>query len=111
MGPPIVHKKSTLQVESVLFCGSRRSLCSHYGSEMRRALTLFHQIILSQDIRAETQSWSRPAEAQVRSEVTNLQAELQNTLRALQQQQDPANLLDDDKVHQAAFQSRLSPGL
>lgn len=73
---------------------------------MRRAFTLFHQIIHSQDIRAETQSWSRPAEAQVHSEVNNLQAELQNTLRALQQQQDPANLLDDDKVHEAAFHSR-----
>lgn len=73
---------------------------------MRRVFALFHQIIHSQDIRAESQSWSRPAEAQVHSEVNNLQAELQNTLRALQQQQDPANLLDDDKVREAAFQSR-----
>ncbi len=56
-----------------------------------------HQVIQSQEVRAESQT--RPAEALVLSEVRDLQAELQDTLRALQQQQqDPANILDDDKV-------------
>lgn len=70
---------------------------------MRCVFAPSHQIIHSQETRAESQSC--PAEALVLSEVKNLQAELQNTLRALQQQQqDPANLLDDDKVHKTTFQ-------
>lgn len=62
-----------------------------------------YQVVHSQEIRAESQSRSRPAEALVLSEVKDLQAELQDTLKALQQQQDPANLLDDDKVHRTTF--------
>lgn len=58
-----------------------------------------HQIIQSQEIRAESQS--RSAEALVLSEVKEFQAELQDRLKALQQQQDPASLLDDDKVQKA----------
>nr|XP_046228897.1 dystrophin isoform X2 [Scatophagus argus] len=54
------------------------------------------QVIHSQEIRAESQSRSRPAETLVHTEVKDLQAELQDRLRALQQ--DPANLLDDDKM-------------
>ncbi|XP_035534199.1 dystrophin isoform X2 [Morone saxatilis] len=56
------------------------------------------QVVHKQEIRAESQS--RPTEALV-SEVKDLQAELQETLRSLQQQQqhlDPAHLLDDDKM-------------
>ncbi|TKS76128.1 Utrophin Dystrophin-related protein 1 [Collichthys lucidus] len=55
------------------------------------------QVIHSQEVRAEGQSRNRNAEALVLGEVKDLQAELQDTLRALQDQQDPANLLDDDK--------------
>ncbi|TMS11987.1 hypothetical protein E3U43_016945 [Larimichthys crocea] len=56
------------------------------------------QVIHSQEVRAEGQSRNRTAEALVLGEVKDLQAELQDTLRALQEQQDPANLLDDDKM-------------
>ncbi|XP_067428603.1 utrophin isoform X3 [Thunnus thynnus] len=58
-------------------------------------------IIHSQETRAESQCQTRPADTLVPSEVKDLQAELQDTLRALQQQQqqqDPANILDDDKM-------------
>lgn len=65
-----------------------------------------HQIIQSQEIRAESQS--RSAEALVLGEVKEFQAELQDTLKALQQQQDPASLLDDDKVQKATCQFLLS---
>ncbi|KAM7395346.1 hypothetical protein PAMA_006892 [Pampus argenteus] len=51
-------------------------------------------IIHSQETRVESQC----ADALVSSEVQDLQAELQDTLRALQQQQDTANILDDDKM-------------
>ncbi|XP_037606999.1 dystrophin isoform X1 [Sebastes umbrosus] len=51
------------------------------------------QVIHSQEIRAESQS-----QAVVSSEVRDLQAELQDTLKALQQQQDPANIPDDDEM-------------
>ncbi|XP_030260150.1 dystrophin isoform X6 [Sparus aurata] len=54
------------------------------------------QIIQSQEIRADSQS--RSAEALVLSEVKEFQSELQDRLKALQQQQDPASLLDDDKM-------------
>lgn len=68
--------------------------------DLRCVSGLSHQVIHSQEIRAESQSQTRPAEALVLSEVRDLQAELQDTLKALQQQQqqDPANILDDDKV-------------
>ncbi|XP_070782201.1 utrophin isoform X3 [Enoplosus armatus] len=56
------------------------------------------QVIHSPEIRAESQSRSRPADALVLSEVKELEAELQDTLRALQQQQDPAIVLDDEKM-------------
>ncbi|XP_068580543.1 utrophin isoform X1 [Cebidichthys violaceus] len=51
------------------------------------------QVIHSQGIRKESQTL-------VSSEVTDLQAELQDRLRALQQQQqhDPTNILDDDEM-------------
>ncbi|XP_063757579.1 dystrophin isoform X2 [Eleginops maclovinus] len=52
------------------------------------------QVFLSQEIRAET----RPAEVLVSSEVKDLKAELHDTLKALQQQQDPTHILDDDKM-------------
>lgn len=70
----------------------------------RRVFVLSHQVIHSQEVRTESQSQTRPAEALVLSEVKDLQAELQDTLRALQQQQDPANILDDDKVDTVTFQ-------
>ncbi|XP_026174486.1 dystrophin isoform X2 [Mastacembelus armatus] len=56
------------------------------------------QVVHSQEIRAESQSQTRPAEELVPSEVKELQAELQDTLRVLQQKQDPINILDDDKM-------------
>ncbi|XP_033999363.1 dystrophin isoform X2 [Trematomus bernacchii] len=59
------------------------------------------QVILSQEIRAESQT--RPAEVLLSSELKDLKAELHDTLKALQQQQqqqqqDPTNILDDDKM-------------
>ncbi|XP_028253113.1 dystrophin isoform X2 [Parambassis ranga] len=57
------------------------------------------QVVHSQDIQAKSQSQAHPAETAILSEVKNLQAELQDTLRALQEsQQDPVNILDDDKM-------------
>ncbi|XP_067339079.1 utrophin isoform X3 [Channa argus] len=57
------------------------------------------QVIHSQEIRVESQNQTHPAEALPPSEVKDLQAELQSTLKTLQQQQqDPANTLDDDKM-------------
>ncbi|KAM9339039.1 utrophin isoform 1-T1 [Symphorus nematophorus] len=60
--------------------------------------TAVQTVVHSQEIRAESQSRSHPAEAAVLGEVKDLQTELQDTLKALQQHQDPANLLDDDKM-------------
>ncbi|XP_029281706.1 LOW QUALITY PROTEIN: utrophin [Cottoperca gobio] len=54
------------------------------------------QVIHSQVIRAE--SPTRHAKVLVSSEARDLQAELQGTLRALQQQHDPTDILDDDKM-------------
>ncbi|XP_068433715.1 utrophin isoform X3 [Clinocottus analis] len=53
------------------------------------------QVIRSHEIRKESQS-----QTLVFSDVTDLQAELQGTLRALQQQQqrDPTHILDDDEM-------------
>lgn len=72
--------------------------------EVRPGFALFYQIIRSQEIRVESRS--RPAE--VLSEVKNLQAEIHNTLRTLQQEQqqqpDSENLFDDDKVPKATCQ-------
>ncbi|XP_069370635.1 utrophin isoform X2 [Paralichthys olivaceus] len=62
------------------------------------------QVRHNQEVRAESQSRAHPAEPQVSTEVKDLQVELQDTLRALQQQgqqqqqQDPVNILDDDKM-------------
>uniref|UniRef100_UPI0037E8DCF8 utrophin isoform X4 n=1 Tax=Semicossyphus pulcher TaxID=241346 RepID=UPI0037E8DCF8 len=57
------------------------------------------QVIHSQEVRTESPNQTRPAEAPVLSEVNDLQAELQDTLRALQQQQqDPGQVLDDDMM-------------
>lgn len=58
---------------------------------------MIHQLIQNQEIQAE----SRP-ESHV-TEVKNFQAELQNTLTALQQQ-DPSQLLDDEKVNNMILQ-------
>lgn len=53
----------------------------------------------------ESQSRALSAEAPVPSEVKDLQAELQDRLWALQQQQqDPVNILDDDKVDKVTSQ-------
>lgn len=63
--------------------------------EVRSGFALFYQILRSQEIRVESRS--RPAE--------DLQAEIHNTLRTLQQEQqqpDSENLFDDDKVPEAA---------
>lgn len=62
--------------------------------DLRCVSAVSHQVIHSQEIRAESQS-----QAVVSSEVRDLQAELQDTLKALQQQQDPANIPDDDEVN------------
>ncbi|XP_035474370.2 utrophin isoform X3 [Scophthalmus maximus] len=57
------------------------------------------QVFHNQEIQVESQSQARPVEALVSSEVKDLQVELRDTLRALQQQQqDPENILDDDKM-------------
>ncbi|XP_032398145.1 dystrophin isoform X3 [Etheostoma spectabile] len=53
------------------------------------------QVIYSQEIGAESLSQTEALDS---SEMRGLQAELQDTLRALQQQQDPTNILDDDKM-------------
>ncbi|XP_035851563.1 dystrophin isoform X6 [Sander lucioperca] len=53
------------------------------------------QVIYSQEIGAESLSQTDALDS---SEMRGLQAELQDTLRALQQQQDPTNILDDDKM-------------
>ncbi|XP_039638668.1 dystrophin isoform X5 [Perca fluviatilis] len=53
------------------------------------------QVIFSQEIGAESLSQTDALDS---SEMRGLQAELQDTLRALQQQQDPTNILDDDKM-------------
>lgn len=55
---------------------------------------LVHQLIQNQEVQAE----NRPDETLVLTEVKNLQAELQNTLTALQQQE-PSDLLDEEKVN------------
>ncbi|XP_030578313.1 utrophin isoform X2 [Archocentrus centrarchus] len=56
-------------------------------------------VIHSQEMQVESQSQTHPAQAVVPSEVKDLQAELQDTLKALQQHQhDPINTLDDDKM-------------
>ncbi|KAM6992528.1 utrophin isoform 4-T4 [Tautogolabrus adspersus] len=57
-----------------------------------------HQVIHWQAVQTESENQTRPAEAPVHSEVKDLQAELQDTLRALQQQQEPENVQDDDKM-------------
>lgn len=52
-------------------------------------------------MQVESRSQSHPDQAAVK----NLQAELQDTLKALQQHQhDPVNTLDDDKVQRITFQ-------
>ena len=63
------------------------------------------QIIQSQQSRAEVQSPSQtqvpsggPGGSEGPSEVLHLQAQLQDSLLALQRHQEPAQLLDDDKV-------------
>ncbi|TDH00467.1 hypothetical protein EPR50_G00188590 [Perca flavescens] len=53
------------------------------------------QVIYSQEIGAESLSQTDALDS---SEMRGLQAELQDTLRTLQQQQDPTNILDDDKM-------------
>ncbi|XP_056873556.1 utrophin isoform X3 [Takifugu flavidus] len=56
-------------------------------------LSLNQQLIQNQEVQAE----SRPDETLVLTEVKNLQAELQDTLTALQQQE-PSDLLDEEKM-------------
>lgn len=56
-------------------------------------------------MQVESRSQSLPDQAAVPGEVKDLQAELQDTLKALQQHQhDPVNTLDDDKVQRITFQ-------
>lgn len=69
--------------------------------DMRCVSALSHQVIYSQEIGAESLSQTDALDS---SEMRGLQAELQDTLRALQQQQDPTNILDDDKVNKVTFQ-------
>ncbi|XP_078146088.1 utrophin isoform X3 [Centroberyx gerrardi] len=57
-----------------------------------------HQVIQSQETRVESQSQALHVGALNPSEVQGLQAELQDTLRALQLQQDQTHILDDDKM-------------
>lgn len=57
---------------------------------------LLSQVIHSQEVRVE--SGGCPAEPAALKEMKELQAELQDTLKALQQQQDQPGLLDDDKA-------------
>ncbi|XP_054474756.1 utrophin isoform X1 [Anoplopoma fimbria] len=66
-----------------------------------------HQVIHSQEIRSESQSHTVDS-----SEVRDLQAELQDTLRALQQQHDPTNILDDDEMDEekASVEDLLTRG-
>ncbi|KAF7230569.1 transcript variant X2 [Nothobranchius furzeri] len=54
------------------------------------------QVTHGQEIRAQSQT--HPAKAAFPADVKDLQAELQNTLKALQQQQEPVSILDDDKM-------------
>lgn len=54
-------------------------------------------------MQVESRSLSHPDQAVVPGEVKDLQAELQDTLKALQQQHDPVNTLDDDKVQRITF--------
>lgn len=64
-----------------------------------------NQAIHSQEMQVESRSQSLPDQAAVPGEVKDLQAELQDTLKALQQHQhDPVNTLDDDKVQRITFQ-------
>ncbi|XP_068198088.1 utrophin isoform X3 [Antennarius striatus] len=56
------------------------------------------QVLHSQEIREESEAQTRPAEPLVLSEVKNLKAELQAKVKDLQQREDPANLLDDEKM-------------
>lgn len=57
----------------------------------------FLKVTQSQELKGQSQAHT--AEAVVSSEVKDIQAEVHETLRALQQQQqDPVNALDDDKV-------------
>lgn len=59
-----------------------------------------HQVIHNAEIQTEVQPEAVPVETPTPTEVLDLQAQLQDTLRALQQQQqDAAYILDDDKVH------------
>lgn len=59
-------------------------------------------------MQVESRSQSHPDQAAVPGEVKDLQAELQDTLKALQQHQhDPVNTLDDDKVQRITFQLDL----
>ncbi|XP_058469744.1 utrophin isoform X4 [Solea solea] len=67
------------------------------GAEMNQPAR--QQVIHGLDIRVECQSQAPSAAAVVSSEIKDLKAELQDTLRSLQQQQhEPVNILDDDKM-------------
>lgn len=79
--------------------------CTCYGIICVHAPS--HQIVHSQETQDETHSVGCPAEAEVLGEGKGLQAEVQTMLKVLQQQQDQANLLEDDKVHKATIQLQL----
>ncbi|XP_074541744.1 utrophin [Halichoeres trimaculatus] len=56
------------------------------------------QVTLTQEVQTESQDQTGPAETRVLGEVKELEAELQDTLRTLQQQQDTGHVLDGDKL-------------
>ncbi|CAJ1078470.1 dystrophin isoform X1 [Xyrichtys novacula] len=65
------------------------------GDELNQQTS--QQVIYRQEVQTESKNQTDPAKAPILSEVKDLQVELQDMLRALQQQE-PEQLLDDDKV-------------
>jgi len=63
--------------------------------------SFFNQVTHSQEVQAESQTHTVKTVAP--TEIKDLQAELQDTLRTLQQQEDPVHIQDDDKVLGFAF--------
>ncbi|KAJ3606664.1 hypothetical protein NHX12_026183, partial [Muraenolepis orangiensis] len=81
----------TAQMMSSLESGSAVEMMMLQSSQQQQ------QIIQSQQSRVEVQSQTQVSSVGP-SEVLHLQAQLQDSLRALQQQQEPTQLLDDDKL-------------
>ena len=89
MIPPIITPIFIVSIVSV-FCVS----CVRFS--VSDVSIICQQVVQNQvDILTETDAVGAPEP----SEVQGFQTELQETLRALQQQQDPAHTLDDDKVN------------